>query len=66
MSAAQYQPYVASRTTLGDFPARAICRRNSAGLLVIRAVSSFFPSAVIRTSTLRRRCRSIPTTSRPS
>ena len=44
----------------------AICLRRSAGLLVIRAVSSFRPPAVIRTSTLRRRCRPIPTTSRPS
>src|SRR6266702_1144686 len=66
VSAAQYHPYVASSTTLGCLPARAICLRSSAGLLVIRAVSSFRPSPVIRTSTLRRRCRSIPTTCRPS
>ena len=33
-----------------------------AGLLVIRAVLSFLPSSLIRTSTLRRRCRSTPTT----
>jgi hypothetical protein len=41
VSAAQYHPYVASTTTRGDGPARAICLRNSAALLVIRAVSSF-------------------------
>ena len=66
MSTAQYQPYVASRTTRGLFPARAITARSAAGLLVIRTVSSLRPSSVIRTSTLRRRCRSIPTTCRPS
>jgi hypothetical protein len=65
VSAAQY-PYAASSTTLGRLPARAITRRSSAGLLAIRAVSSLRPSAVIRTSTLRRRCRSIPTTCWPS
>src|SRR5258708_40224899 len=32
----------------------------------MRAVSNLRPSSVIRTSTLRRRCRSIPTTCRPS
>ena len=66
VSAAQYHPYVASSTTCGDFPARAISRRSSAGLLVIFAVPSRLPSSVIRTSTLRRRCRSMPTTCRPS
>src|SRR6266568_1385949 len=65
-SAAQYHPYVASSTTLGDFPARAITLRSSCGLLVIFAVPRRRPSSVIRTSTLRRRCRSIPTTCRPS
>jgi branched-subunit amino acid aminotransferase/4-amino-4-deoxychorismate lyase len=66
VSAAQYHPYVASSTTFGCCPARAIARRSAAGLLVMCAVSSFLPSDVIRTSTLRRRCRSIPTTCRPS
>ncbi len=66
VSAAQYHPYVASSTTFGRFPARAITRRSAAGLLVMCAVSSFLPSDVIRTSTLRRRCGSIPTTCRPS
>src|SRR6266536_2115698 len=65
-SAAQYQPYVASSTTSGFFPHRASTARSAAGLFSIRAVSSFRPSIVIRTSTLRRRCRSIPTTCRPS
>src|SRR6516225_6411063 len=53
-------------TTRGLFPARAITARSAAGLLVIRTVSSLRPSSVIRTITLRRRCRSIPTTCRPS
>jgi hypothetical protein len=43
VSAAQYHPYVASKTTFGRFTAWAITRRSSAGLLVIRAVSSFLP-----------------------
>ena len=49
-------------------PARAttVGRRSAAGLLSMRAVSSLRPSSVIRTSTLRCRCRSIPTTCRPS
>ena len=62
----QRPPHVAAKTTFGRFPARAITRSNSAGLLVSRTVSSFLPSAVIRTNTLRRRCRSIPTTCGPS
>src|SRR6266571_5771601 len=66
VSAAQYHPYVASSTTLGCLPARAISRRSSCGLLVILAVPSRLPSSVIRTSTLRRRCRSMPTICRPS
>src|SRR6266568_9416161 len=66
VSAAQYHPYVASSTTLGCLPARAICLRSSAGLFVIFAVPRRRPSSVIRTSTLRRRCRSMPTTCRPS
>src|SRR5690349_24443622 len=53
-------------TTRGFFPALAISARSAAGLLVIRTVSSLRPSPVIRTITLRRRCRSIPTTCRPS
>src|SRR5690349_7145723 len=53
-------------TTRGFFPALAISARSAAGLLVIRTVSSLRPSSVIRTITLRRRCRSIPTTCRPS
>src|SRR6516162_4709066 len=57
---------MASITTRGFFPARAITARSAAGLFVIRTVSSLRPSSVIRTSTLRRRCRSIPTTCRPS
>src|ERR1039458_1822264 len=65
-NAAPYHPYVASSTTLGDSPARAISRRSSCGLLVILAVPSRRPSPVIRTSTDRRRCRSMPTTCRPS
>src|SRR6266568_5815909 len=66
VSAAQYHPYVASRTTFGCWPARAISLRNAAALLVIFAVPRRRPSSVIRTSTLRRRCRSMPTTCRPS
>src|SRR5258708_32252980 len=66
VSAAQYHPYVASSATRGHFPARAICARSSAGLLVILAIPSRRPSSVIRTRTDRRRCRSIPTTCRPS
>src|SRR6202044_424276 len=61
-----YQPYVASTTTRGFSPARAITPRSARGLFSIRTVSSFRPSSVIRTSTLRCRCRSIPTTCRPS
>jgi hypothetical protein len=53
-------------TTRGCFPARASAARSAAGLMVIRTVSSLRPSSVIRTITLRRRCRSIPTTCRPS
>jgi hypothetical protein len=45
-----------------NVPARAICARSSAGLLVILAVPSRRPPSVIRTSTGRRRCRSMPTT----
>ena len=52
----------ASITTFGFFPALAITARSAAGLLVIRTVSSLRPSSVIRTITLRCRCRSIPTT----
>ena len=40
--------------------------RNSAGLLAIFHGPRRVPSPVIRTSTLRRRCRSMPTTCRPS
>ncbi len=47
-------------------PSRLITRRRPAGVLLIRVVSSFAPSGVIRTSTLRYRCRSIPTTCRLS
>src|SRR6266851_1333630 len=65
VSAAQYHPYVASRTTFGHLPARAICPRNSCGLLVILATPRLLPSSVIRTNTDRRRCRSMPTTCRP-
>jgi hypothetical protein len=39
-------------------PARPISWRTAAGLLVIRALPSRRPSSVVRTSTLRRRCRS--------
>src|SRR4030095_9689281 len=65
-STAQYQPYVASMTTRGFFPARSITARSAAGLLGVGAGSGLRPSSVIRTITLRRRCRSIPTTCRPS
>ena len=41
------------------------CRRYSTSVL-IRMVSSVSPASVIRTSTERRRCRSIPTIWRPA
>jgi hypothetical protein len=53
-------------TTLGCAPARFTSAVSRAGLLVIRAVASFRPSSVIRTSTDRRRCRSMPTICGPS
>ena len=65
-SAAQYHPYVASSTTSGCSPARAITARRYSGSLEIRTVSNVSPVSVIRTSTDRRRCRSIPTNCLPS
>src|SRR6478735_8430735 len=62
-STAQYQPYVASSTTSGDSPARAITVDSISTSLLIRTHSNGSPSAVIRTITDRRRCRSIPTRS---
>ena len=44
----------------------AITSRNNCGSLLIRTVSRRSPVLVIRTSTDRRRCRSIPTICRPS
>ena len=49
----------------GASPARAITARRYSGSLEIRTVSSRSPVSVIRTSTDRRRCRSIPTICRP-
>ncbi|MGE5289988.1 MAG: hypothetical protein ACM3ML_22945 [Micromonosporaceae bacterium] len=46
VSDAQYHPYVASSTARGRSAARPIARRSSAGLLLIRVVSSFLPSAL--------------------
>ena len=44
-------PVCRLQATRGDFPARAISARSSAGLLVILAIPSRRPSSVIRTST---------------
>src|SRR6266704_3082556 len=57
---------VRSRTSLILYRVSSLSSRTSCGLLVIFAVPRRRPSSVIRTSTLRRRCRSIPTTCRPS
>src|SRR4029453_4226164 len=60
-SAAQYQPWVASRTTSGSGPALASSSDSATGSLSTRTVWSASPSPVMRTITERRRCRSIPT-----
>jgi hypothetical protein len=60
------QPYVASNTTSGASPARAITARRYSGSFEIRTVSKCSPASVILTSTDRRRCKSIPTICLPS
>src|SRR5665811_1722206 len=62
----RYQPYVASSTTSGHWPARAITDANRCTSLTIRTVSSTSPASVVRTITVLRRCRSIPTNCFPA
>jgi hypothetical protein len=52
-------------TTSGASPARAITVDSISTSLLIRTQSKGSPSAVIRRTTDRRRCRSIPTNCRP-
>ena len=55
-----------ARTTSGASPARVITSRRYSGSFEIRTVSNRCPASVIRTSTDRRRCRSIPTICLPA
>ena len=65
-STAQYQPYVASSTTCGASPERAITAARESRSLVIRTTSNASPASVVRTITDLLRCRSIPTNCEPS
>src|ERR1019366_8935066 len=61
-SVAQYQPYEASRTTSGYSPAAVTARSNaSRSSLSTWLTSRVSPSALRRTITLRRLCKSMPT-----
>src|ERR1035437_9838412 len=57
---------MASSTTSGQSPARAITDANRCTSLTIRTASSTSPASVVRTITVRRRCRSIPTNCFPA